>query len=211
MQILDFIVKDLHVLDSAVRHLQILDSAPTPLHVHVHIACAVCTHCVGDSVTDFFLRCPRAQLPPMAPRRRVGAPKRSRSPGEGSPAKMGSPTPKKRPKKSPEGESASTHKKKPKVVWRMLAGDSGFVSALDFDVDGPGGDDGGVDHDDNIFTAHCDASSRDPAAMADWVQKGASAEGHIDDVVAVDDTFAAKVDEDVEKMDLSVVYSCAIS
>jgi hypothetical protein len=142
---------------------------------------------------------PREQLPPSAMaarKRRAGRDE----PAENSPQK----SPRRRRKLDGDGQPASTQQKKRKVVWRMLPLDIGEPSTINFDIDGPEGEVDGVDHEENTFTAHCDATVR-ASAMADWVQQGASAEGHIDDVVAVNDTFTAKVDEELEKMDLSVV------
>ena len=131
----------------------------------------------------------------MAPKKR-GAPKKS---SEGSPKRQRQSPSKNR---SEDGPPPSTEKKpKVKVTWRFLPLDTVEPSTVSFNIDGAEDD---VDGQEDSFTAHCDATVR-ASAMADWLQQGANAEGHIDDVVAVNDTFAAKVEEDVEKMDLAVV------
>ena len=144
---------------------------------------------------------PHQQLLPrtaMAPKKKRGAPKTS----ENSP---------KRQRRSPDKQSSggdgpptSTLQKR-KVVWRLLPlDDTEEQSSFHFSFDAEDELHADDIHEDDSFTAHCDATVRH-ASMADWVQQGASAEGHIDDVVAVNDVFAAKVDEDVEKADLAVV------
>eukprot|EP00310_Coccolithus_braarudii_P000542 CAMPEP_0183360078 /NCGR_PEP_ID=MMETSP0164_2-20130417/54211_1 /TAXON_ID=221442 /ORGANISM="Coccolithus pelagicus ssp braarudi, Strain PLY182g" /LENGTH=195 /DNA_ID=CAMNT_0025534345 /DNA_START=252 /DNA_END=840 /DNA_ORIENTATION=+ len=134
-------------------------------------------------------------LPPqaLAPKKRGAAskPTSARSPKK----QRRSPS-----KRSGDGEPHSVQKRK--VTWRSLSLDTQEPSTLEISLDGA---EEPVDvHEDNSFTAHCDATVR-TAAMADWVQQGASAEGHIDDVVAVNDVLRSKVDEDVETADLAVV------
>lgn len=139
----------------------------------------------------------------MAPKKQKRA--ASESSSAASPTRQRVSSPGKRGKAARSSSRGTTQKRK--VTWRLLPLDTMEASSFDFNVDD---EEEGVDvHEDNAFTAHCDATVR-AAAMADWVQQGASEEGHIDDVVAVNDLFVAKMDEAVEKVDLGVVQELEV-
>ena len=98
-----------------------------------------------------------------------------------------------------EGVARPSTIKKGKVAWRLLPQDTIGIRTLDLE----GGEEDDL-QEGNDHTAHFAATMRS-SAVADWLQQGASEAGHVDDVVAINDLFAAKVEEEAEKVELGVV------
>ena len=97
-------------------------------------------------------------------------------------------SPRKKQRSSSEDvDGPATLRKSKKITWRLLTQD--VTTNLNLEAV----EDDEV-NEDNTFTAHYDQHNG-ARKQIDWLQQGASEAGHVEDVVAMNDVFAGKVDE----------------
>jgi hypothetical protein len=100
----------------------------------------------------------------------------------------------------------ATAQRRRRITWRLVMDDAAPHDAAVTLQTEEEEEDGSEDN----HSAYNDAMLRSQQVI-DWVHEGASYAGHVDDVVAVNDVFAAKVEEAIDKAELGVVQESAAS